>query len=379
MTINSGSFFEQQIATFAAEPPHTTKPYSSRAWGHGLHSLSSYQGKLKPALAHWLVNRFTSIDEAILDPLGGVGTVAFEAGLSGRKAYTCDLSPFASSVARGKVAPPSLSLLEHELDSFFSDVEDADLTEEDYRAAEFGLNAKVKDYYHSETLIQVLKARKLLMNGELSKERNFVKAVLLHILHGNRPYALSRTSHPITPFNPTGDFEFRDMNGRIAERCRRLLNLPLPPQFVPGTAFHSDFRNLVSLLDRTIDAVICSPPFPGMRFDRPNWLRMWFCGWLETDFHNTSKRFLERQQGRTFEVYNEYFAICNEVLNPGGRVILHVGGSKGYDMAQALKKIGMRYLRYSGMISEAVDHVEKHGIVDKGLTSAHLLLFFERA
>jgi hypothetical protein len=115
-----------------------------------------------------------------------------------------------------------------------------------------------------------------------------------------------------------------------------------------------------------------------MRFDRPNWLRMWFCGWMEKDFHQTSRGFLERQQGSTFEVYREFFAVCSEVTEPGSPIILHVGGSKGYEMADRLTSIASGYVRHRATISEDVAHVEKHGIVDKGTTSSHILLVFER-
>ena len=80
-----GEEFEQSL-------PHTKAPFASRAWGHPFHSLCSYQGKLKPSLAHWMVRHFTSEGDHVLDPLGGVGTVALEAGLLGRTPFTSDLN-----------------------------------------------------------------------------------------------------------------------------------------------------------------------------------------------------------------------------------------------------------------------------------------------
>src|SRR5882724_3983511 len=79
------------IAKFADDLPYRREPYSSRSWGHPLHSLCCYQGKLKPAVAFALVNLFTNEGMRVLDPLGGVGTVAFEACLHGRDGITNDL------------------------------------------------------------------------------------------------------------------------------------------------------------------------------------------------------------------------------------------------------------------------------------------------
>jgi len=63
--------------------PHQVKPYSKRNWGHKLHSLCSYPGKLKPAIAHHLVKIFVPEGGSVLDPFAGVGTIPFEAALQG--------------------------------------------------------------------------------------------------------------------------------------------------------------------------------------------------------------------------------------------------------------------------------------------------------
>ncbi|WP_192923161.1 SAM-dependent methyltransferase [Sinorhizobium meliloti] len=333
---------------------------------------------MKPSLAHWLVRHFTDAGDNVLDPLGGVGTVAFEASLLGRFAFTCDLSPFASTVARAKLAPPSSAQIMRELDAFADDLMNVELDAEDYADAEFGLNARVSEYYHEDTLSEVLKARRILAGHDLSPSRNFIKACLLHILHGNRPYALSRISHPITPFNPSGPFEYRSVMEKLRTRCHRLMGLDWPADFIPGTSWFSDFRELPRLLSEPVNAIICSPPFPGMRFDRPNWLRMWFCGWVAKDFQKTSLGFLERQQGKSLAVYDEFFKVCSEVTAIGAPVIIHVGGSKAYDMVEKLSAIGSRFLRHRSTIAENVAHIEKHGIKDKGSTTEHILLVFER-
>jgi hypothetical protein len=87
---------------------------------------------------------------------------------------------------------------------------------------------------------------------------------------------------------------------------------------------------------------------------------------------------LERQQGRTFEIYKEFFSVCHEATTSGAPVILHVGGSKGYEMAERLKALGSGFFKFRSMVHEDVAHIEKHGIKDKGTTNAHILLIFER-
>ena len=77
---------------FKKELPHQQAPFSKRNWGHSRHSLCSYQGKLKPAIAYHLVKNFVPENGTMLDPFSGVGTIPFEAALSGKMAYGLDIS-----------------------------------------------------------------------------------------------------------------------------------------------------------------------------------------------------------------------------------------------------------------------------------------------
>ena len=367
---------KSKVARFQEDLPHLGLPYSGRAWGHGLHSLCSYQGKLKPSLAHWLVQKFVPSGGSVLDPLGGVGTVPLEGALQGRRAVSNDKSPLAAIVARAKLDPPTLDLALEALSRLKEQMDGVILSANDHEAADFGLNAVVRDYFHPDTLDEVLKARKVLANNP-PRERSdyFVWACLLHVLHGNRPYALSRTSHPITPFSPSGPFEYRGVIDRAERKVRRALSEPLPADFVPGRAFKADFRMLPDQLDSRYDAIITSPPFLGMRFDRPNWLRLWFCGWTEHSFLTESKSFLEREQVSSWDCYSEFFDVCRELIVPGGIVVLHLGSGGSDPMLERLRDLAATQFILAGEVFETVEGKERHGLRDKGRTTAHHLLF----
>jgi DNA modification methylase len=365
------------IDTFKTEMPYRQLPYSKKTWGGTLHSLCSYQGKLKPAIAHWLIKLFSKPGDIVLDPLCGVGTIPFEAAIQGRKSIGTDLSPLAYTIAKAKVNPPTLEDSMSAITSFMKELEEVVLSKEDWESADFGLNATVKEYYHEDTLQEVLKARKYFLNKkELSPEYLFIKASILHILHGNRPYALSRTSHPITPFSPKGEAEYRSLVSRLTQRIERALSDPISEEFIPGSVYHSDFRKLPDFTSEKVDVIITSPPFVGMRFDRPNWLRLWFCGWEASDFHQTSKSFLERQQGKNFDVYQDFFSTCRKMLKPGGTLILHLGGSEKNDMVAQLEKLGAKTFSHVATVVEDVTDVETHGVKDRGQTSSHHFVFF---
>ncbi|MBZ5570572.1 MAG: DNA methylase [Acidobacteriia bacterium] len=370
--------FSQAIEAFRSDLPYKNFPYQSRNWGHRLHSLCSYQGKLKPAIAHWLVRVFSRPGMRVLDPLGGIGTVAFEACGQGRTGITNDLSPLAYTVATGKVCVPSLEEAQRELGLLAEAIRSVELQSDDYKAAEFGLNGQVRDYYHSRTLDEVLKARRYFSCLQApSAAALFVKASLLHVLHGNRPYALSRRSHPITPFNPSGPAKYKSLVKHVTERVKAALASPLPDTFVHGESLHGDFRCLPAKIG-SVDRIITSPPFVGMRFDRPNWLRMWFCGWGERDFHERSRQFLERQHTRSFEVYREFYRVCAAILKPAGWMIVHIGGSEEHDMVAKLVELGAEQMQVVGVAEEDVRGSEHHGLKDKGLTTTHNFIFLRK-
>lgn len=366
------------IAAFERDLPHRRPPYNSKAWGDPLHSLCSYHGKLRPSLAHWLVREFTSPGDAVLDPLGGVGTVAFEAALQGRKGVSNDMSPFPALVASAKLNPPTLEDALGAVSWLADEIEATELTAEDRAVAEFGLNARVADYFHPSTLDEILAARAIFARRERDDAAiRFVWASLLHVLHGNRPYALSRTSHPLTPYSPRGEFEEK----RVADHIRRRIERVLPPTGMPegftaGTGLKGDFRDLPSFYGRVFDSIITSPPFLGMRFDRPNWMRLWFTGWMAEDFHTTSASFLERQQVSSRTCYVDFFETARTLLKPGGLLIVHLGSGGRGDLVGDLRVLGGEEFDFAGEVVESVTDIERHGIRDKGRTTAHHLLFF---
>ncbi|MFE6284523.1 hypothetical protein [Streptomyces sp. NPDC057877] len=365
------------INEFQSTLPYTRGAYASRSWGHKLHSLCSYQGKFKPAMAHWLVKSFAPEGGSVLDPLGGVGTVPFEAALLGRRAITNDKSPLAATVGAAKMTPPSLDEALEQISRLEKEILTVNLSADDIAEAEFGLNASVSAYYHPETLLEVLKARKVFLTKGVRGDA-FMWASLLHVLHGNRPYALSRTSHPITPFNPTGEYIYKSLIERLQNRVTSALAVPLPPLFVQGEAHYGDFRDLPNKITDPVDAIITSPPFIGMRFDRPNWLRMWFCGWRATDFHTKSLDFLERQQTKSTSVYAEFFSTCTQLLASGGVMAVHIGSGGRGDLVGDMRTLGKGYLDLVGESIENVERVANHGLRDKGLTKHHHMLFFQK-
>jgi hypothetical protein len=311
----------------------------------------------------------------------GVGTIPLEARRQGREAIGGDLSELAHAVTRAKLegfTPSSVDRALLELEDALTGSPTPLRTLEVEEAADFGLNGKIRDYFESSTLREVLIARRFYrarIGPNLLPSDAVVLTALLHILHGNRPYALSRRSHPITPLKPQGPSEHRPVMERLRTRIARVL--PSLLELNSGGAAHlSDFSDL-SLQAGSVDRVITSPPFAqSLRFFSSNWMRLWFCGWSPDDFRERPDLYLERKQKADFDAaYQAFLQAMKTLMRPGGLLILHLGETDRLDMSARIAGLLAPdfELIYSGR--ECVRDGELHGLTDKGATRAHGFIF----
>lgn len=373
--------FLAQAKTFMNAMPYKQAPYSSRNWGHPWHSLCSYHGKLKPAIAHFLVERFTEKGDVVLDPLCGVGTIPLEACLQGRVGIGNDLSELAYVVTKAKVEKPAAFECQAvlvELESFIErNRNSTEIAEAIQKYEDFGYNGKLPNYFHEETYKEILCARRFFASHikELTSAEAMVFSCLLHVLHGNRPYALSRNSHPLTPYAPTGDFVYKNVVQHVEDKLNASYAKGEFDCYCPGSAIYGDYMNMAQH-NIQADAIICSPPFAdSIKFYMQNWMRLWLCGWEIEDYKNAENLFLDQKQKKNFDVYDSFFKVCADVLKPCGKVILHLGKTDKIDMAEELSMRAAPYFAEVYRCGENVQEIEKHGIKDKGGTVEHQYLF----
>lgn len=376
--------FKSNAIDFINNMPYKQEPYSSRNWGHPWHSLCSYHGKLKPAISHFLVKNFTNPGDVILDPLSGVGTIPFEACIQGRIGIGNDLSQLAFVVTKAKLEKSSIEDTLKCLEQLKKYINENKHTTQIDKLIEdnsnFGFNGKVPEYFHPDTFREIITAREYFINKlpNITPAEAMVFSSFLHVLHGNRPYALSRTSHPLTPYAPKGEFIYKNVIEHIKDKITASYNKGEFNDYTKGTAIYGDYSN-ISDLDNKVDFIISSPPFAdSIRFYMQNWMRLWLCGWSDKEYKNADKIFLDSKQKKDFSIYSSFFEMCNKVLKPNGKIILHLGKTDKIDMANELTKYFEPYFNEIYRGSENVLEIEKHGIKDKGATIEHQFLFLEK-
>ena len=78
-------------------------------------------------------------------------------------------------------------------------------------------------FFQEKTRAEILIVRDFLINsineseGERQAALCLVGTCCAHILHGNRPYALSRRSHNVIPIPPKGEFEYKSLIKSLKE------------------------------------------------------------------------------------------------------------------------------------------------------------------
>lgn len=359
---------------FKADLPHQSDPYRKRNWGHPLHSLCSYQGKMKPSLAHHLVSTFVSEGNRMLDPFGGVGTIPFEAAAVGAEAWSFDVSPAVVPITAAKLQPSTrdecAAVVEH-LECFIRENEVT--AEERHDAAEVRFNGPLPDYFHRRTFQEILLARRYFQEHPVSDPAAaLVFSSLLHVLHGNRPYALSRRSHPITPFAPSGEKTYKSLTEKVNEKLERSFATERSPSFKPGHSLFQDATTAWPPEVAELDAVITSPPFfDSTRFYLANWMRLWFAGWSAADFKTRPLAFVDERQKHSFRVYEPVLRQARERLKSGGVCVFHLGKSKKCDMAEEIARVARTWFSRVDVFGESVAHCESHGIRDKGTVVEH--------
>ena len=380
----STSDFRADAIEFMNSMPYREKPYSGRNWGHPWHSLCSYHGKLKPAIAYFMINKFTKPGDVVLDPLCGVGTIPLEACLQGRYGIGNDLSELAFVVTKAKLEKATLDeskAVLNKLNKYIELNKDSSIIDDDIELyKEFGFNGKLESYFHPKTYREILCARRFFDKkvSELSSAEAMVYACLLHILHGNRPYALSRNSHPLTPYAPKGEFVYKNVVEHISNKLILSYNKGTFDGFIYGKTVYGDYNELPKL-NLSVDVIICSPPFAdSIRFYMQNWMRLWLCGWESEDYKHAETLFLDQKQKKNFDIYYSFFEMCAAVLKPSGKVILHLGKTDKVDMAEELSKRASEWFVEIYRGCEDVKKIEKHGVKDKGATVEHQFLFLQK-
>lgn len=367
---------DEKIIRFA-QLPYKQAPFRGKNWGHPLHSLCSYPSKMKPSIAYTLITNFTKLNDVICDPFAGSGTIPLEACLNGRCGIGCDISPLAHVVTNAKIRPPKLTDILKRIEQLEQYIVKSKLTEKEIeQQAEY----EILDFYHPDTMKEIIIAKQFLISHnedydwKFTDVDGFLIASLAHILHGNRPYALSRRSHNIIPIPPKGEFVYKSVIKSLREKVVRILKNSIPSGFITGKSHNCSVLD-IPLPNSSVDAIITSPPFLwSTQFLRQNRIRIWLCGWDYKKQKSMREQFLEEKKHAM--IYDQIFKRFSNMLKKNGLCIMHLGVVGKRNMGKEILPYANRHgFSVADIVYEDTSDLENHGRTDRGSTRKHQFLF----
>ncbi|CAO3355347.1 DNA modification methylase (EC 2.1.1.72) [Azospirillum palustre] len=309
-----------QLTAIAEAAPCEWKAPSPKAESR-LHQLAPYIGKLKPVIAHHLLQRYTAPNDVVLDCFSGSGTIPLEALLLGRRVLAYDTNPYAVTLTRAKLeAPASLEMASEQLVQRIASAEERPRYEDEQ------IPDWVRKFFHPETLQSALR----FADECIEKDDQFLLGCLLSILHHQRPGFLSYPSSHLVPYLRDRKFprdeypemyEERALAPRLAAKLRRTYKDTHSKNrsSVLGVG-HTNVSDLE--LDCSVDAIITSPPYMNaLDYVRDNRLRMWFLDRRTADYSPEPTE----KKDQSDAITDAFARNALKFLRPGGYCVLVVG------------------------------------------------------
>ncbi|MDC1392527.1 site-specific DNA-methyltransferase [Flavobacteriaceae bacterium] len=314
--------------------------YGKQSWGHSLHKIAPYVGRIKPPFAHFLIKYVTKPGDIILDPFCGIGTIPLEGSLCGRNTIGVDLNPYAIAVSNAKT--------QHNLN-----LEDLIEYVENLEIISKGVSIRkipdwVKEYYNKNTLKEILYTLDILK----ADKQKFIYGCLVGISQGHRPGHLSKPCAWTLPYKPRPDDpgEYRDVKTRLIAKIKR--NYKDKIESSGSIKILKEDSRRLSLENESVNHIISSPPYYNtLDYVNSHRLRLAICG-----VYNENEKKALRDQ--TIQRYKDYIDEMRKVivelyrvLKPGGYCVFVVGDhfkgklviNTSEELAILFKEIGFTY------------------------------------
>jgi hypothetical protein len=248
-----------------------------------LHGLAA-DATLRTGLVQTLIDLYSQVGDVVLDPFCGAGGIPLEVALSDRVAWACDSNPYAYAIARGKLTAPRSERLA--LQQVAELIETSMSPEIPPSAAPVMAPAWVQDFFHPETLVEVLAA----FARVRSTQDAFLMACLLSILQHVKAGALSYPTDPEVPMLRSvsygaGRFPelygYRDLRSRLIAKVRQVYRrhgLPADWGMRLPQVWQASGTEL-PIKAKSVNTIMTRPPRLGVESLQRHRLRLWFLGY----------------------------------------------------------------------------------------------------
>jgi hypothetical protein len=259
----------------------------NKAGDAALNAVCPYFTMFPLAFPHSILKRHALADQTVCDPFCGRGTTVLAARMLDLKAVGIDSNPLAAALTDAKLVHTTPQAIVEAMKSILEEVR----SPRSRPRGEFWDSA-----FHPDVLNILCRLRQGIIENCATPAHRALRAIILGALHGPKTKRFSRSSYfsnqcPRT-YAPKPDYAVRFWRQRRMQPRRvnveRIVSVRAERYYagsVPhsrgGHAVKADVRHAGALgtFRGTIDWIITSPPYYGMRTYAPDqWLRLWFLG-----------------------------------------------------------------------------------------------------
>lgn len=257
--------------------------YSSVKYPFDLNSIPWYPATFAPPIPKFLIASLTKPGDVVLDPFGGSGTTVVEALKLSRLPIYNDLNPFAADIVKAILCAIRYAIYDCEYltkEAEQKKVEDS--CSQKTVASEFidanGINKDVHEWFHEDTLVELLGINKLIQEDTAPEYNDEIKAIRKFAFSSILKSACSQPGHftyitdNCKPKNKTYKNAISLYVEKIEQICLAAKDMLIQfrlayPQadllsLVDNTRVEDgDARDLSWIGDHSVDLVLTSPPY----------------------------------------------------------------------------------------------------------------------
>ena len=232
---------------------------------HGIHP---YPARMIPQIANRLIKRYTDINDTLVDPFAGSGTVNLEAMLCKRNSYGVDINPLAHLIEKVKTSYIDNKIIDESIDFFKKSLVDKNKIEIKFEKVPYIPNMEI--WFKDNVIKDLIFIKSLLKEFEKEVEKNYLNLIfsktisdVANIDKNDNPYFIrSLKGDKLRIFNPnTKQIFLRNLHS-ISQRIRKLskkISDEKLEKYLPK--FYLKDSRESNIGAEEINALITSPPY----------------------------------------------------------------------------------------------------------------------